>query len=354
MKKIGIITLFGNINYGNRLQNYAVHTILSRRGFQVETIVFERNRWKPILYPAFNWTKRILKKDPMAYRIYHFQLFNRTHIPFRTIFHKAYRLPRGFSEEYDYFVTGSDQVWNITASYEEGYKSILLLEFANDVQKICISPSIGVPAFDENDSIRMRKALSGYKYICCREKQGAQELARITGRTCEWLIDPTLYLTAEDWKQLLNIHQDMSGSYLFIFFLDGISLELRSFIHDFAQRRGLQILDPSDPVSPFFSVDPGEFIKLLASSEIVFTDSFHVTVFSINFHIPFYVFDRNKMKNRSSRIESICECLDLSNRFIREQQPFEIKETCNFEAAETELLLQRNLFSAYLDKCFEV
>ena len=32
MKKAGIVTLFGNYNYGNKFQNYAVQEILREKG----------------------------------------------------------------------------------------------------------------------------------------------------------------------------------------------------------------------------------------------------------------------------------------------------------------------------------
>lgn len=37
--KIGIITLFGLYNYGNRLQNLAVSQIIANQGYEAETIV---------------------------------------------------------------------------------------------------------------------------------------------------------------------------------------------------------------------------------------------------------------------------------------------------------------------------
>src|SRR5699024_7229341 len=43
MKKIGILTLNGYFNYGNRLQNYALQEILKRLGFNVETIINDTN-----------------------------------------------------------------------------------------------------------------------------------------------------------------------------------------------------------------------------------------------------------------------------------------------------------------------
>lgn len=39
MGKIGIITLNGYFNYGNRLQNFALQQVLKSFGYEVETII---------------------------------------------------------------------------------------------------------------------------------------------------------------------------------------------------------------------------------------------------------------------------------------------------------------------------
>ena len=39
MKKVGIITIYDENNYGNRLQNYAVQTILEKMGFEVISFI---------------------------------------------------------------------------------------------------------------------------------------------------------------------------------------------------------------------------------------------------------------------------------------------------------------------------
>ena len=40
MKNVGIVTLFGEYNFGNRLQNYAVQQVLEKNGLNVETIKY--------------------------------------------------------------------------------------------------------------------------------------------------------------------------------------------------------------------------------------------------------------------------------------------------------------------------
>ena len=39
MKKIGVITLPGSFNYGNRLQNYAVNSIYTDFGYEVTNLI---------------------------------------------------------------------------------------------------------------------------------------------------------------------------------------------------------------------------------------------------------------------------------------------------------------------------
>ena len=38
MKKVAILTINDNLNYGNRLQNYAVQEVLKKNGLKSETI----------------------------------------------------------------------------------------------------------------------------------------------------------------------------------------------------------------------------------------------------------------------------------------------------------------------------
>ena len=39
MNKVGIVSLYGNNNYGNKLQNYAVQETIKKYGYEVENII---------------------------------------------------------------------------------------------------------------------------------------------------------------------------------------------------------------------------------------------------------------------------------------------------------------------------
>ena len=355
MKKAGIVTLYGNVNYGNRLQNLAVQTILEDYGFKAESIVFTNRRfqrWKNIIRIHLIG---IIKGDAGTLRTWHFIRFNRKYIRIKYIYGTTGELPSKLLHEYDYYAAGSDQVWNIRMNEVKDKAWFYFLDFTEDKKKVCISPSIGVSlgTVSVDNLEKMHQWLSGFRYLSCREKQGAQEISWLTGKECEWLIDPTLYVTREQWRRILHLKSSKRAPYVLLFFIDGISKELKNCIDNYAASGGFKIIDPSDPSSSFYCADPAEFVELITQAHMVFTDSFHVTVFSINFHVPFYVFNRNKIRNMTSRIESISEAFSLQDRYIREQKPFDIDETCSFEAADQQLILERKKFSDFLDKCFE-
>lgn len=53
LKKIGIVTIYGNNNYGNKLQNYAIEKIYINHGFTVKTIRYKN-------YYTNNFVKNII------------------------------------------------------------------------------------------------------------------------------------------------------------------------------------------------------------------------------------------------------------------------------------------------------
>ncbi len=351
MKKIGIITVYDEKNYGNRLQNLAVQSILEKRGMQVESIFCQMDRLRFYARRIVDLGKSIIVKDPPSIRRWSFIRFNKKFIYTRFYYNKDFKFPQSIKNKYDYFIAGSDQIWNFGYQSEPLLK-LFLLSFADDRQKICISPSIGMSYVDNAHEQLFREGLRGFKQLSCREKQGAAELSRITGRECEILIDPTLYITRDEWAQMFQIRPQKIEAYIFVFFLAWVSDELTDFIKSYAEGK-YRIINPSDPSSKYYGIDPAEFVTLLSNAHMVFTDSFHVTAFSINFHVPFYVFNRNKSTKMTSRIESICELFHLEDRYIRQQTSFDLRENCRFDDADRQMKIEREKFLDYLDRCFE-
>ena len=213
--KIGIVTLYGNTNYGNRLQNYAVQEILKQRGFEVETLVCKKNTPKDLLREVYHAVMSPLG-DKKSKRMARFSQFNKEMVQTRIIHNKSGLLSRQIAREYDFFVTGSDQVWNPDIRLNE--KDNFFLRFARREQRICLAPSIATEEIPSNCMVEYQIGLNGFPYLSCREKPGAELISRITGRNCENIVDPTLAIDARAWREFSKpIFQDRP--YILMFFL---------------------------------------------------------------------------------------------------------------------------------------
>src|SRR5699024_2148598 len=114
-KKVGIITLYGLFNFGNRLQNYATQKIFENLGYEVKSLIREdfiesesfKNNLKCYLLIIFRrgyyqqFKNNKIRKD-------NFKKFQK--LIFSTNIKKESLLK--LKDEYDYFAVGSDQVWN--------------------------------------------------------------------------------------------------------------------------------------------------------------------------------------------------------------------------------------------------
>lgn len=323
---VAIITIFDDIpNYGNRLQNYAVNEVLSGMGLNTTTLYVEPKLWsfKNLLkYFIHKITNFYFTKNYNYWRYdflksIKFNKFNTMYIPNQQI-----KSLKGLKDKYDYFVIGSDQVWN--PNWYERIplrKEVYLLNFVNPEQKICFSPSFGLSELPNDSKQYFKKTLGAFLNISVREKAGAKIVKELTGKDPQILIDPTLMLNKEDW---INIEKkpkdlDMNCEYIFTYFLGGKSDKQQQYIDKIAIEHGLKVYNLLDYNQPELYVsDPAEFIYLIHNAKIVFTDSFHACVFSFIFEKPFQVFQRNgTLNSMMSRIETLLKTFSMERKLFK-------------------------------------
>lgn len=348
--KIGIVTLYGNTNYGNRLQNYAVQEILKQRGYEVETLVCKKNTPKDLLRKVYHAVKSMLG-DKQSKRMARFNQFNKEMVPTRIIRNKSGLIPGEIAPEYDFFVSGSDQVWNPDIRLKE--KDNFFLRFAEREQRICLAPSIATEEVPQTCMEEYQIGLNGFPYLSCREKNGAELISRITGRACENIIDPTLAIDAQVWRAFSKpIPQERP--YILMFFLGRVSDKIRQLAQAEAQKRKLDIVEITSVKDKYFVSDPQNLVWLIDHAEMVLTDSFHGAAFSINMNTPFYVFNRSSAKSKevriTSRIVTLTEKFCVSQRYVEEEMK-ELDFTCSFECGNEVLEVERKHFHNYLDRC---
>ena len=137
--RVGIITLAGRFNYGNRLQNYATTRVYERLGFDVRSICLDDHR---ILRGLKRKLKEIIGRDCKApeelmtpERLSAFDRFN-DFMDAETV-----NSPGAVDiDKYDYFSVGSDQVWN--PNYMKHREGWFFLKFAHPEQRIALAPRV--------------------------------------------------------------------------------------------------------------------------------------------------------------------------------------------------------------------
>lgn len=304
-EKILLVTLEGLINFGNRLQHYALQTAIEKCGFQVNSLMVKRQpvvsiktKLKRMIKKTFAFfgNKKMIYSLSKEDRAERFIDFNNKHI--HNAIHISVDQVRCFNwEEYAFAVTGSDQVWhNWHTDAIPNELSYYYLEFVEKKKRISYAPSFGFTSFPEEDLESHRRGLSEMQALSCREKEGCELIEQLTGRKAKNVLDPTLLLTVSDWTSIEEQPSFiMPNQYVLLVFLGEITYDYQEEISRIATERGLETLNINNLLdSKYFAVSPEEFIWLVRHAEVVCTDSFHASVFSIIFERNLRVFKRKQ------------------------------------------------------------
>lgn len=355
--KIGIVTIYDNTNIGNRLQNYALQTILLKFADSVITIknkpfsslLIQRIKIKMNIGDSI-LINRLMKHD----RKVSFLEFNKRHIKTSN---KCYYYNREYHrkiENCDFYCTGSDQVWNPALNITG---RLHFLDFSPKNCNFSYAASLGVDEIAEEYANEVEKGLSNIKYISVREESGKDIIKKLTGRTdAETLIDPTLYLTSEEWEKIsVKPKVECPHQYVVLYFLGGMGEARRKEILRVALERGLEVVDLLEKNSLYYSLGPGEFLYLIKNASLVCTDSFHASVFSFIFEIPLSVFPREgKQSNMGGRLTNLTEKFGLQDCMIRNDKISEKVWKVDYTYGKRVLQGEKRKVDIYLKSVFHM
>lgn len=347
MKRIGLVTCYLN-NCGACLQAYALQKVIKAFGNECEILhyipphgyEFEEKKVKRI----YHTIKSLFNKE---YKEYYKSYKEKNHI--FNIFRKNYLLfdsEKQYNEtellekklEYDIYVCGSDQIWN--PLFYDGNNLIYLLDFVpKGIKKIAYAPSIGLSEFPEKYKLEFKNCIEKLDYVSVREKEGKKIIDSICDKECKVVLDPTLLIERNIWIDLED-KRFTKKPYIFCYIF-GEQDYLIEFVDYVYKKTKLDVLyfplTKNDKLSNYNkvkNVGPCQFISLINYAELVITDSFHATAFSINLEKPFYTLLRDSNKeqiNMNSRIYNILDITGFMNRLIKSQADFPKKIDLNVD-----------------------
>ena len=340
--RIGIITILKVNNYGAELQAYATQAALRRLGYDAEIIdyLFYKNpghiptaksaplfkfplkkRLAERLYPIIAKMRSSGNGDAAKRRAGRFASFHERNTSMSATYRTIDDL-YGAKLDYDVYLTGSDQVWNpgIYSSVDPYF-----LGFAPEgCRRVAYAASFGVSSIPEDAREYYGSRLKRYDAIGVREK-GAVEMVRgLSGREAQWVLDPTLLLTSDQWARVASpVGADQP--YILIYELTPCPYIRRLAEHISASKgwkivrvcKSAAIEDKDGKIDNITDAGPAEFIGLFARAGYVVTNSFHGTAFALNFGRQFYtVLPLRKQNN--SRQRSLLELFGLTSRLLVE------------------------------------
>ena len=349
--KIVIITIHGFFNYGNRLQNYALQTVLKKYHEDVSTWAVSKdcNKLKRIMkrfIRRVNGKRRIVSISNIKREV-NFRKFSAKYIATQMFYSTDGRFPKAADKDVDVFVVGSDQVWNPLFWEDSDHSADLYnncLGFT-EKRKIAYAASFGVGALPDRWKIRMQPHLSAFSTVSVREAEGV-EILREMDCEAELVLDPTMLLTAEEWKQVESCKIDKEQKYILTYFLGKQPAEVMEKICKEAEQKHCEVIHLMDSAGEFYESGPETFLELIDKAECVFTDSFHACIFSLLFHTPFAVFKRQHQNgsDMSSRITTLLSKVGIQNGMSEENFVI-IKDFGNIDA---QILMEREKSLRYL------
>lgn len=346
--KIGIVTLVSD-NYGNKFQNYAVEQLLSEYG-QVVTYTVEQKSEKPgatislrqklrpkyigqslrsrmmylydmtnaqrslfgnLLYAITHRQKLLTAKSLRHQKFLSFQK-SFLHVSDRIITHENC-FEKDWNESHNYFVCGSDQIWNPNYGTTS---DLAFLSFAKG-RNIALAPSFGVSTLPDAAKENFKIWVHGIDSLSVREESGRQIILELTGREAQVLLDPTMAIEPEQWGFLAREPESkLPEQYILTYFLGRVTKEYSDRIKNISQQIGLPVVNLFNIEEPqYYVFDPNEVLFALQNASIVLTDSFHGSVFSILFQKNFLVFRRDEGgESMHSRLATLLGKFDLEDR----------------------------------------
>ncbi len=375
--KIGIITIQNVNNYGAELQSCALCRKLRAFGYDAEVINYLFGIHPKHIFDGEKRTvsisiKQIVKVKllPVVQNLFCFfyknnksvrnQRFDDFHASFNRLTDTVYPSVKSlYNAEFNYDVicVGSDQVWN----YMKGYS--LEPFFASfdkkGTKKISYGSSLGLSSISKEAESVFYNALSGFSNLSVREQQASDLLGRLLHRDLDVVLDPTLLLNAKEWLEVAKFEMCPTDKYILVYIVTikpcNYVLELARHI---AKQRNLKIVricrdaypeHSGKDVQEIMTAGPSDFVGLFSRAEFVVTNSFHGTVFSINFSKPFYSVIKSHHAT-NSRLTNILKKLGLDNRIVSVGSSFPEIRDIDFSIAYERLEEERMHSVDYLKK----
>lgn len=372
------MTVSRSINYGASLQAFSLWKYITDLGIDAELIDLYRpsqrgyissNKFAPYRQSISIWgsVKKILRPIIRTYSgtgkyskiaLEQFNNFN-SNIKFSKPYFSIDEL---FINPpiYDLYIAGSDQIWNPTQPF---CLAPYFLTFApSDSLKLSYAASIGTVNLLENEKEDFKKWLQTFETISVREYSAAKIIKDlIPHKEVLQIPDPTFLIDRETWETIL-VTPHIKQQYILLYTL-WPQQNLIKYCKKLSEEMHipLVVLSLRQSAHGNYIVErdagPLEFMGYIKNAELVITDSFHGSVFSLllgvkNFYS--YISDRQ----RGVRIVELLQDFGLTSHLLsvdlHQSSGSLLQNSINHSAVEKRILDLRTKGRNFLIKNLKV
>lgn len=349
--KIGILTFHRTTNFGSVLQTYGLYRKIADLGYDCEIIDYRcpsiesrESLDTRILSGSLKKTIRNVLFLP-AYKKKAAALFAFTNSSMKVS--KPYTLDdiHFAKDQYAKTFVGSDIVWGRDITNND--YTYFLDYVGNNAAKYAFSSSVGDYSL-RGDEQKIGQLLSQFNRIAVRERDACDWVEHLSTAHPDWVCDPTMLLTREEWENYLN-PTNFDKNYVLVYFID----DKRKCLQDalaYAKKNHCQVycINYDKPKFGVKNIKPkslAEFLGLIMNAKMIFTASYHGMLFSIYFNKEFLFYTRahkDRVLSLADRLGLSGNCGDNVNvaQYQRIDYPEVNKRVVQFREESTNVLVE--------------
>lgn len=369
--KVGIMSMQRIVNYGSFLQAYGLKNTIESLGHEVVFVDYHigaplcgfedgtpsvkqksYNKYLNLLKPSY-WRNRSAEQENNRIFGAFYERFVDQYLPKLGIHKDTFN----YQTPVDVLVIGSDEVFNCTQAVKEvGFSPELFGEGNHAGKVISYAASFGSSTLDklkfyQKDSEVGAYLKKNFSALSVRDQNSEDIVFQLTGIKPYRHLDPVL---VSDF-QTVSMKRRIEDPYILVYaYCDRMSPEEGEKIRTFAKRHNKKIISVGAPqrfCDEKIIADPFTLLSYVKHADMVITDTFHGSVFSIKFNVPFVTLVRESNKQKLTSLlsafhlkERVAEELDHLDMFFQKPVDFEpVNAILRAEAARTREYLNRNI-----------
>lgn len=338
--KLALFSCHNDLNYGSMLQAYALVAALKKNGVDAEYLDYSTcpdpntisRIVKRVIMAPVRFVRKVFKvqKQSDGFEFFFTTEFKKTrraydsfHRKFIPVSQRRYyydTISRKLDvSAYDNYMVGSDQTWS---PFLYRPRNPYFLDFCELPKKSSYAPSLGTISLPLSYINLLVEKLHSFDFLSCRELSNCKRLSELMGREVTYVLDPTLLLDPCEWDKIANPSK-IEGQYILAYIL-GEKDTVINFAERLSEEKHLPVFfivtRPKylDMKYNLNGIGPEDWIGLIRNAKYVVTDSFHGSLFCINYNVNFYAFskrDGDVNSQDNARILEFLSLLGLQSRF---------------------------------------